>query len=254
MATPTTTYDAVCEQWIEVVEALTPARLAQRFERAPVWIAEDFEQAAAEDPGAFLRRFWIEYQGRVEPPPVNDGSVEQHTVEAELRVAYPREYAGYGADAKRRGEIDLEFLMATDAEQIVRAIGVSGAANYVSAQMWCRASWRKETLGRVSFAVLELETTYYASSEESMPATVQTSAFQAFSRETTTSSDELAVTFPLPMHDTSYNLDAAIEELGYEGVICRLKAGTATTVGCTIAFSATIPSGQTVAITVRDRS
>lgn len=158
MAIATTTPELIRNQWLTLIEALTPAQhSAQGFEAAQSALA--FDQWAEDNPQACLRRFDVtDTTDRDDPSiAVSNQDVELAIMQAELLVAYPHSLGIYGSENLR----DLQDMMRADADQIRKAIGINGGANYVSGQLRCDARYRFELREKVSFAVFELEAEYY---------------------------------------------------------------------------------------------
>ena len=94
---PTTTFEAIRDQMITKLEAITPAILAapgQEFRR----VGRRFrlrEWAAGNPDGAF-RKFEIMRSGIAEEPPFMDPSVFELNEAAAITVAYPRTVGLYG--------------------------------------------------------------------------------------------------------------------------------------------------------------
>lgn len=129
MATPTTTFDAVRDQMISVIEALVPASLPQdRFRRA-LGERADLRAWALEYPDACFRRFDILDASDYAAPIVSDGVIDQVEAVARVVVAYPS--SGKFGDQNRR---DAMGVMRADRHQIDDAIGLHGGANTVAGQ------------------------------------------------------------------------------------------------------------------------
>lgn len=163
--TAATTYPTIRNGWVSVLEDLTPGFRADKGYRLVAAIPPEmsFEEWCEENPQTCFRRFHVRRSGERELPFVSSADVEQLRSNAELVVAYPKAFANFNRSASRREMIDIEDVIDTDAEQINRAIGIGGAANYVSGQSLCTAEYRTEEERLVLFLVFDLETIYYDS-------------------------------------------------------------------------------------------
>jgi hypothetical protein len=113
MAT-TTTYEAIRDRQIDLIEALVPAVLShRRFQRKPQ--RQRLRAWAERDPGSgVLRRFEI-FRSGAQDPPLLDPSAKETLERCMLSVAYPALLVGvYG-----QADLDsLEATMRSDARQI----------------------------------------------------------------------------------------------------------------------------------------
>jgi hypothetical protein len=139
----TTTFEAIRDAQLVVIEALTPSQHADKpFRRHRE--AVEFMAWIAANPKACFRRLQALSNFDMEQGPTADGSVEGCRHSMELRIAYPLSMGKYGA----ANQLDMEDLMKQDLHQIDAAIGLNGGANYVSSQHDCR---------KTAQAVLEAE-------------------------------------------------------------------------------------------------
>lgn len=122
----TTTYADIRDNYIRLIEAITPTLLSQlAFRRGP----RDKELAEwAGGNSAALRKFEIRLAGDVQDPDVMDFNDADRFEEAEILIAYPVLPALYGRD-----DLDeLEKVMRSDARQVRDVVFSPG--NYLAGQ------------------------------------------------------------------------------------------------------------------------
>lgn len=204
--TASTTYPTIRNQWVSVLQALTPAfRTGTEFELFTSMPPEmTFEEWCAENTTACLRKFHVRRSGGREPPLANDADVVQLKANAELVVAYPKAYAEYNRSDARREVIDLEDVLDADGEQINNSIGICGAANYVSGQSICTAEQHVEEEAQVVFLVFDLEAVYYEDVTLTEVDALQNSSEQSFKHTVVADADSFTIPIPYQMADTSY--------------------------------------------------
>lgn len=154
----TTTYKAIRDNMITLVEALAPTSLSStkfRRYRSP----QDFRAWAEAHPAASLRQFDIRDVSAHAPPPVSNTLVEEEEATAELAVAYPHEWSKYGP----KYGLSLEDVMDQDRRAIESEIGIRGYGNYVAGQSLCETDSSPEWGAKVSFLVFTCHLTYYRS-------------------------------------------------------------------------------------------
>lgn len=132
MSHPTTTIGAIRDQQVATIHGLTP-RVFQtdiRFKRDEGSFRDFRELARKAGSGAF-RRFTINLprgaRGVAMVGEASNKDVEVMEARGELLVAYPNLWAGYGDD----GRLEQSDVIERDFDQIRRAIGINGGANYV---------------------------------------------------------------------------------------------------------------------------
>lgn len=118
----TTTYSAIRDNYIAVLEALTPTRLTNhRFRRSPRDMR--IRQWAPQVGSGAMRHFEFIRGDLVADPIVMDPSAVERDEDMILTVAYPAKFALYG-----RNDIDdMETVMRTDA-QIIRDLMFSSSS------------------------------------------------------------------------------------------------------------------------------
>lgn len=158
MATPTTTMETIRDNWITVIEALTPTSIPSvtfHVERGEV----DFDDLAERQPDIF-RRFTIEDLATYPPSEMSDMVAELLETEVEVRVAFPKEWGIYGSNNSR----DARDVLREDMFQIDKAIGHNGGANYVSGQIASKAIERTiEETDNHLFALMRYSVQFYRS-------------------------------------------------------------------------------------------
>jgi len=155
----TTTLEAIRDNMISVIEALTPVSSSGakfRVDRAVV----DFGNWAEEHASSCFRRFAIKDAGGYELPECSDHQEERIRANLVVTVAYPRNQASIVGRAANR---DLYDLIREDMHQIDGAIGHRmPAANYVSGQGGTRSLSKDIVEGdQTILLALEVET-YFA--------------------------------------------------------------------------------------------
>lgn len=121
-----TSFEAIRDRQIAIIQALTPSMLAgNKFRVALDEI--DFRDWADAKPLAAFRRFTIADLFEYEDPEVSGGDVEFVRTREEIAIAYPRDYR-YGTDNSR----DASDCMRSDMRQINTAVGIWGTNNYVA--------------------------------------------------------------------------------------------------------------------------
>ena len=120
MAT-TTTFGAIRNQIVTVVEALTPTlmnRLEDKFRRCPDKTMKLETWALEHGIDSCFRKFDLRISGSVTDPEVLDPAVHRRTQSATLTMAYPVNPAMYGPN-----DLDsMEDVIASDAAQIRDAV------------------------------------------------------------------------------------------------------------------------------------
>lgn len=158
MAVATTRPELIRNQWVTLIEALTPTRhSAVPFHAATSAIG--LERWAEENPQACLRRFDVTDATDREDPSlaVSNKDLELALWTAELMIVYPHTLGLYGDENMR----DLQDLQRADADQVRKAIGINGGANYVSGEIRCEARYRFDTGEAISMTIFDIETEYY---------------------------------------------------------------------------------------------
>lgn len=122
----TTTYDAIRDNYIAKLMALTPTILSElKFQRNQ-W-DEQLRDAAAGNGSSAIRVFEFQ-RGKAEEPPYEDPQAFERNEQMLLLVAYPTLLAFYGRDDLD----DVEKVMRRDAAQIRDCIFSGG--NYLAGQ------------------------------------------------------------------------------------------------------------------------
>jgi hypothetical protein len=155
----TTTFEAIRDKQIQVVEALTPtAHSGVKFEAARD--EQDFREWASSHRAAAFRRFTIVNAFDYQAPEVDTHDVVFERMTAQVVVAYPVGGGRYGAENRR----DMRDLIDTDFRQIDRALGPYGQnlGNWVDGQSLClRTSVDVSEDGDIFFLLLNYEIGFY---------------------------------------------------------------------------------------------
>lgn len=124
-----TTYEAIMENMVSLVGALTPAKQSQaKF--VPHRGEVDFLEWVEANTSSCFRRFEIANNFDYEREGVSDGFVYQLSHHCTLMVAYPKQWGKYGVANMR----DADVLIDSDLAQIENAIGTNGYASYIDGQ------------------------------------------------------------------------------------------------------------------------
>lgn len=124
----TTTFDAIRDRQIELIQSLLPERLsAEGFRVAQD--AGDFEEWAESTAAGCFRRFTIRDLFTYEIV-TSDSDVELVRTAAQVLIAYPKTWAKYGPANVR----DAMDLARQDMHQIDQAIGPCAYGSYVAGQ------------------------------------------------------------------------------------------------------------------------
>lgn len=159
----TTTWGAIRDQLVTTIAALTPARESSiKYTWAPRAAVEYYDAADfrswAEDTEDVCFRYYDLTTAQAEPDGPSDGADILMRATLELVIAYPHQYATYGAD--NAGE--MRDFMEQDVQQIAANIGRHGSANWVAG---ARPNGEQmisfETGNGASFAVLSVGYRYY---------------------------------------------------------------------------------------------
>lgn len=130
-----TTFNAIRDQQLTLIEALTPSKHAGvKFRRHRE--ATPFMAWVEANPKGCFRKFEVLRNWDDEQRPTADGSLEGASHTMEVRVAYPLEMGLYGSENER----DMEELLDQDRRLIDAAIGLNGGTNYVSNQHLCQST------------------------------------------------------------------------------------------------------------------
>jgi len=148
----TTTLEAIRDQQEVTILALTPTKMASdkfRLHRSHM----DFREWAETNLQACFRLFHIEDLGDRDDTSetVSNKDLEEVVATQELILAYPHNQ-NYGYENRR----DMLDIARADAEQIRLAIGIQGAASYVSGQCLTDADWTYEEGAGVTFVTFEM--------------------------------------------------------------------------------------------------
>lgn len=124
-----TTFALIRDQQAATIAALTPSsrsdiKFVNHLAEAPflAWVESNVNGC--------IRRFFIRNNFDIEIGPTSDGSLEWFTQTETVLVAYPEQWALYGAG----NEYDADDFIEADLRSIDSAIGRNGSANYVSTQ------------------------------------------------------------------------------------------------------------------------
>lgn len=153
----TTTYAAIRDNYIRLIEAITPTLLSQLAFRRGLR-RQELEVWAESAGSAALRKFEIRLDGDVEDPNTMDFTDADRYEDAEILIAYPVLPALYGTD-----DLDeMEKVMRSDARQVRDVVFSPG--NYLSGQSAAFVEIRKPERGdRVWFQPLRLSLIYLES-------------------------------------------------------------------------------------------
>jgi len=154
-----TTVEAIRDNMITLVEALSPGSRARSKFKVNRSVEEDFTEWAEEHSSSCLRRFAIRDTGGYELPEVSDHQEERIRANLEVLVAYPRKMPSIaGGDGKR----DLYDMIRQDMHQIDTAIGHRGQASYLGGQGGTYSLTKEILEGEsVVFCALEVETYFH---------------------------------------------------------------------------------------------
>ena len=165
MAPSTTTYSAIRANMVTLISALTP-----QFQRdQPFSLTEteqaDFKDYAADNDGAVLREFEIEFVDEIDLGPRDVDAVMVKT-NCDLTVAYPHHWGEYASQETANTRYNVEALRAValqDRRTILRAIGREETSSYLAGtHAVIEGSVDIEDDGDgVSFLTIPLELTYY---------------------------------------------------------------------------------------------
>lgn len=123
---PTTTEEAIRDRMITVIAALVPSSSPQdRFIAFRNDGNGSFSDWAENAPDAAFRRFQVRTLGDTKPPTVSNTDVEGVEVNFLISVAYPQNHRAGVSNTLSRDDI-----MRQDKDQIERAIGMTGRANF----------------------------------------------------------------------------------------------------------------------------
>lgn len=133
---PVTTWSAIRANMATVIDALTPRYLAGETFRLTDHETETFRDWAESNDTASLRRYEIEAL-EFERLSAENFQVQLRRANAEIVVAYPMKLGFYRTrfGAKRTDHATAHDLIEYDADQILKAVGVRGSANYVDGQL-----------------------------------------------------------------------------------------------------------------------
>lgn len=156
MPTNTTTPEALRDQMIAVIKAILPrAESGQPFKPFTNELGANFQEWAEGHADACFRHFQVRATGETDVPTISNTDIEEQTATFLVRVAYPQSNRWGGSNA-----LDRDDVMDRDAQQINRAIGMAGGANFVGMDAcWIRGGVEPRVEGAgVDF--LELRLTY----------------------------------------------------------------------------------------------
>ena len=152
-----TTFEAIRDAIIVILEALTPATQGARFRRHQQ--RQPLRRWAPAHAGASLRTFEIERQSPKSDPPLHDPALVERQVTARLSVAYPVLPGAYG-----RGDLDdMADVIDADARQLRDAIYSPGAL--ISGQLAAFVDVQPidRTLDEIHFLDLMLDLRFFES-------------------------------------------------------------------------------------------
>lgn len=242
-----TTLEAIRDEQIALVEALTPTlHSSRRFRVSRDEI--EFRDWAIANPGDCWRRFAIQDLWTYEVPEVSGGDEVFEPTNVEVVIAYPKDPALYGVDNLR----DMRDMIRTDANLVADSIGMWGTGN-MSDSTAVRESLDYEIGEAVVFAVATYRVYFYRAILGGTFVATQNSSEQSFRVTTSATSDTLAVSIPKAMKDASYYANAEVISTTYDGVDAKVLDAGRTTIAFIIQFSVSIPSGVPVDCHVRDR-
>lgn len=144
---------------VTTITALTPATHSSvKFIYAPERAEfSDFRMWAEENDATSLRWYTILQQG-TETLGVGDLDVELRRTEVEIVIAYPHHWGTYGGD----NASEMDDTIESDRNQVEKAVGYRGSANYLAGQHAAIEGSRSPEPGDgVTFAVIPLTVTYY---------------------------------------------------------------------------------------------
>lgn len=155
---PTTTYAAIRDEQARLIETITPTSASQvKFQREEGRM--DFRQWAQANPNACFRRFSIMGSNRFEGPLVSNTDIETQRTDTIITIAYPKQYAKYGAENIR----DLQDMVEEDIVSIDDTIGHRGQNNFLGGQSFCNRTDDApvDDGGAVWFVTLTFETEFH---------------------------------------------------------------------------------------------
>lgn len=124
----TTTQAAIRDQCILMIAAIAPrSNSGDKFVAYPSNADGEFVPWAESTPDGAFRRFFVRATGSDKPVEVSNTDIETHYTELEVMVAYPKT-----ARTGTRGALDRDDVIDQDRFLIEHAIGLLGAANFVT--------------------------------------------------------------------------------------------------------------------------
>ena len=238
----TTTLDAIRDEQIAVLQALTPKALASvKFRTALDEL--DFRTWAQAESLAAFRRFTIEDNYTYDAPEIHGGDVVFRRPLVDVIVAYPRDYR-YGG-TNRRGMRDV---MDQDREQIDYAIGVWGTGNMTDSSA-SLVDIAYEQLESVVLMIMTLQVNYYRSTTGEAYVATQNSSAQSWQYTVAAAASSFAITIPIAMADTSYVVPAPTHTAAFA---CDFKVSSKTTTSFTLTAGAILPIGTVIDLMTRD--
>ena len=160
---PTTTWAAIRANMATVIDALTPTVLRSTSFALSDHETDDFRSWAEENDSAAFRRYEIEALLH-ERASAENLLVQLRRTECELVICYPTRSALYRTkhSGKTRNAGAMHAVIESDVNQILKAVGSRGAANYLAGQHSAvETDWSDESGEGVRFAVLPFEVFYY---------------------------------------------------------------------------------------------
>lgn len=156
----TTTDTAIRDRMIAVIGQLTASSLAgDAFVAYRNEGGADFKTWASSNPDAAWRRFQVRFAGDADSPETTNGDIEEQHVDFVVLVAYP-----WSSRAGVLNALDRDTVMRQDRDQILKAIGIDGAANFAGANP--DACYRGghatfDNVGEVDFIVITQTMSFY---------------------------------------------------------------------------------------------
>ena len=130
-----TTFQAIRDNQITLIEALTPSTFATRlYRRFPA--EQELDTWADANPAACFRKFDIINSHDSLPPEASNTDVEIREQGLVVAIAYAHDFGAFGEENK----LELDDIIEQDKYQIDDTIGLRGYTNYVSSQRKCALS------------------------------------------------------------------------------------------------------------------
>jgi hypothetical protein len=214
-----TTYEAIRDRQIVLVEALTPTSMSATGFRVSR-DTEDFRGWADKSDVAAFRRFSISEFFSEDLPEVSDESEEWIDGTQEIDIAYDK---GKGSKYGRGRRRDMNDIMREDEHLIRKALGAYGRGNYTMQVATPWLSTEQEEQNTTIIQTIAFRVAYYGTIPSTSYSAMQNETEQSFQYTTTTSADSYTVTIPTAMTDTTYVVQATISTVPSDEPIAALR-------------------------------